>query len=179
MIVTDDDELAAACRSTRNQGRGEMGSWLQHECLGYNYRMDEMSAALGVSQIARLSEFLHKRSVVAGLYTEMLASFDQVRTPVVRPHVQMSWFVYVITLAEGIDRDAVMSRMKSEGVPTRAYFSPLHLQPYIRERFGTFEGMLPVTEGIARRTVALPFHNNLTEGQAERVIDVLGRAVTS
>ncbi len=91
----------------------------------------------------------------------------------------MSWFVYVVTLARDIDRDAVMERMAAEGIPSRAYFSPLHLQPYIQERFGTREGMLPVTEDVARRTLALPFHNNVTEAQVERVVGALERAVAS
>ena len=177
MIVTNDGELAAACRSMRNQGRSEGGLWFDHERLGFNYRMDEMSAALGVSQILRLHGFLRKRAAVAARYTEMLADFSWVRPPVVRPHVEMSWFVYVVTLAEGVNRDDVISRMGSEGVPTRAYFSPLHLQPYIRERFGDLRGTLPVTESIARRTLALPFHNNLSKEQAERVVKSLADAV--
>jgi perosamine synthetase len=90
----------------------------------------------------------------------------------------MSWFVYVVTLAQGIDRESTMSRMDARGVPTRAYFSPLHLQPYIRDRFGTREGSLPVTEDIASRTLALPFHNNLTSSQAERVVETLGHSIT-
>jgi perosamine synthetase len=176
-IVTDDDELARLCRSMRNQGRGEMGAWLRHERLGFNYRMDELSAALGVSQIHRLDAFLAKRAHVAQMYTERLAAFDWVRPPVVRPHVKMSWFVYVVTLAEEIDRDAVMGSLAAAGIPSRAYFPPLHLQPYIRERFGTREGMLPVTEDVAHRTLALPFHNNLTEAQVERVVKTLADAV--
>ena len=91
----------------------------------------------------------------------------------------MSWFVYVVTLAADVDRDAVIESLGAEGIPSRAYFSPLHLQPYIQERFGTREGMLPVTEDIARRTLALPFHNNLTEGEVEDVVHALARAVTS
>jgi perosamine synthetase len=179
MVVTNNDALATACRSMRNQGRGEMGSWLTHERLGYNYRMDEMSAALGVSQIPRLPEFLRKRAAVATRYSEMLASYDWVRLPVVRPHVEMSWFVYVVTLAEGADRDAVMSHMRSQGIPTRAYFSPLHLQPYVRERLGDLRGTLPVTESVAPRTLALPFHNNLSEEDAERVVQALADAVAA
>ena len=88
----------------------------------------------------------------------------------------MSWFVYVITLVAGVDREALVESLSSQGIPSRAYFPPLHLQPYIRERFGTREGMLPVTEDIARRTLALPFHNNLTEAQIDRVVDALGSA---
>jgi perosamine synthetase len=179
VITTDDDDLALACRSLRNQGRSEMGSWLRHDRLGFNYRMDELSAALGVSQIGRLDAFLAKRAHAADLYTERLAGIDWVRPPAVRDDVTMSWFVYVVTLAREIDRDAVMERLAGEGIPSRAYFSPLHLQPYIMERFGTHEGMLPVTEDVARRTLALPFHNNLTEEQVDRVVGGLERAVAS
>jgi perosamine synthetase len=179
MIVTDDGSLAALCRSLRNQGRGEMGTWLQHERLGFNYRMDELSAALGVSQIRRLDSFLGKRARVAQMYNERLIGFDWLRPPIVNPHVKMSWFVYVITLAAEIDRHGVVEMLASEGIPSRTYFPPLHLQPYIRERFGTREGMLPITEGIARRTLALPFHNRLTEGEVEHVVHALSRAVAS
>ncbi len=90
----------------------------------------------------------------------------------------MSWFIYMVTLAEGIDRDAMMRRLAEGGIPSRAYFSPLHLQPYIRERFGDLHGMLPVTEAIAPRTLALPFHNNLTEAQVARVVQALTTAAT-
>lgn len=179
MIVTDDATLAALCRSLRNQGRGEMGAWLHHERLGFNYRMDELSAALGVSQIRRLDTFLAKRARVAQMYAERLVAFDWVRTQVVRRDVTMSWFVYAVTLSPEVDRDAVVESLASQGIPSRVYFSPLHLQPYIRERFGTRDGMLPVTEDVARRTLALPFHNNLTEAQVERAVKALGRAVTS
>lgn len=177
VIVTDEDEIARLCRSMRNQGRGEMGSWLHHERLGYNYRMDEMSAALGVSQLKRIEKFLTKREQVARWYTERLEGLDWVRPPVVKPHVRMSWFVYVVTLAEGVDRDGVMRALEEQGVPCRAYFSPIHLQPYVREMLGTREGELPVTESVARRTIALPFHNNLSQDDVEYVVEALKRAV--
>ncbi|HEU67990.1 MAG TPA: DegT/DnrJ/EryC1/StrS family aminotransferase [Candidatus Acetothermia bacterium] len=176
IIVTDSDEIARLCRSLRNQGRAEMGEWLDHERLGYNYRMTEMSAALGVSQLRRIETLLAKRERVARMYTELLSGLEWVRPPVVRPHVRMSWFVYVVTLAEGLHRDAVMARLAEEGIPSRGYFSPMHLQPYIRAELGTREGMLPVTEEAARRTVALPFHGNMTEDEVECVVDALGRA---
>ncbi len=177
VIVTNDGEIARLCRSMRNQGRGEMGSWLHHERLGYNYRIDEMSAALGVSQLKRIEKFLAKREQVARWYTERLKGLDWVRPPVVKPYVRMSWFVYVVTLAEGIDRDAVMRSLEEQGVPCRAYFSPIHLQPYIRERFGTREGELPVTESVARRTIALPFHSSMSPDEVEYVVESLKRAV--
>jgi perosamine synthetase len=178
MIVTNDDDIARICRSLRNQGRGEMGTWLEHERLGFNYRMDEMSAALGVSQIRRLDTFLKRRAHVAQMYGERLGGKSWVRPPVVRDDVTMSWFVYVVTLAREVDRETVIEALAAEGIPSRAYFSPIHLQPYIRERFGTREGMLPVTEDIARRTLALPFHNLLTEAQVERVVAALERVAT-
>lgn len=178
IIVTDNDEIAYLARSMRNQGRGEMGAWLEHERLGYNYRMDEMSAALGVSQLQRLETFLVKRERVAQMYTERLRDFPWVRPPVVKPHVRMSWFVYVVTLAEGLNRDPVMRKMEALGVPTRAYFAPIHLQPYIRKQLGTRRGMLPVTESIAARTIALPFHNNLTEEHVEIVVGALSEAAS-
>ena len=177
MIVTNSDEIARLARSMRNQGRGEMGAWLEHERLGYNYRMDEMSAALGVSQLRRIETFLTKRERVARMYTERLQQFSWVRPPVVKPHVRMSWFVYVVTLAEGLERDPVMREMEALGVPSRGYFAPVHLQPYIRKILGTGAGMLPLTESIARRTIALPFHNNLTEDQVGRVVEALHQAV--
>lgn len=177
VVVTNDERIARLIRSLRNQGRSEMGSWLEHERLGYNYRMDEMSAALGVSQLRRIEVFLQKRARVASWYTERLRNVSGVRPPVVKPYVRMSWFVYVVTLDEGLDRRAVMKVMQNEGIPTRGYFSPMHLQPYIREEFGYRGGELPVTESVARRTIALPFHNNLTPAEVELVVDVLKHAI--
>ncbi len=129
MLVTDDDRIASLARSLRNQGRDEMGAWLAHPRLGYNYRMDEMSAALGVTQIARLEDHLRKRDAVANLYGERLEQISWLRKPVVRPHVRMAWFVYVVTLEAGLDRDALMAAMEARGIPVRGYFPPVHLQP--------------------------------------------------
>jgi len=96
---------------------------------------------------------------------------------VVKPYVRMSWFIYVITLAEGLSRDPIMARMAEQGIPTRGYFAPIHVQPYIRERFGDLSGTLPVTESVAQRTIALPFHNNLSEAEVDAVVAALGRAI--
>lgn len=177
MVVTNDDELARTIRSMRNQGRGLMGAWLTHEQLGFNYRMDEMSAALGASQMRRFDSLLAKRTAVAERYNQLLGECDWVRLPVVRPHVKMSWFVYVVTLDSGINRDLVMRLLEDEGIPTRAYFPPIHEQPYLLERFTDRHWNLPVTADIARRTLALPFHNNLTHEDAERVVTSLVDAV--
>jgi perosamine synthetase len=177
MIVTQCDEIARLARSMRNQGRSEMGAWLEHERLGYNYRVDEMSAALGLSQMNRLEGFLAKRERAARMYRDRLQRRDWLRLPRVKPHVRVSWFVFVVTLAEGLERDAVMRALEARNVPSRAYFSPLHLQPYIRSQFGFRGGELPVTESVARRTLALPFSNNLTETEVERVVEALEEAV--
>jgi len=177
IIVTNNSSIAKLARSLRNQGREEMGSWLEHERLGYNYRMDEMSAALGVSQLKKLEVFLEKRERVARIYTEKLKGFSWVRPPVVKPYVRMSWFVYVVTLQEGLDRDTVIGNLEKKGIPARGYFSPIHLQPYVKRIFGYKGGELPVTENIAKRTLALPFHNNLTEEEIEEVLKTLKDAV--
>jgi perosamine synthetase len=178
MVVTRDGGLARACRSFANQGRDAMGSWLRHERLGHNYRMDEMSAALGCSQLARLEDMLARRERVARRYTERLAGLP-LRTPVVLPGVRMSWFVYVVTLDEGLDRDRTLEAMEALGVPARGYFAPVHTQPYIRERYGDLAGTLPVTEALARRTLALPFHNRMEEGQIDHVVATLRRCCCS
>lgn len=177
IIVTNDDEIARLCRSMRNQGRGEMGAWLEHERLGYNYRLDEMSAALGVSQLARIEDFIAKRERVAQMYNTRLQGLSWVRPPLVRDDVRMSWFVYVPMLAEGLDRDPVMREMEAMGVPARGYFSPVHLQPYIRRMLDTRPDTLPVTEAIAQRTIALPFHNHLTEAEVDHVVEIFAKAV--
>jgi perosamine synthetase len=178
MIVTNDEKISSLARSLRNQGRDEMGSWLEHKRLGYNYRMDEMSAALGVSQLKKIETFLAKREKVAMAYTERLNELGFLRTQVIRPYVRMSWFIYVITLEKGLDRDNVIKKMAEKGIPTRGYFSPMHLQPYIKDMFGFKGGELPVTEGIAKRTLALPFHNNLSENEIDQVVESLKDAVS-
>lgn len=173
MIVTNDDEIAALCRSMRNQGRPEMGAWLEHVRLGYNYRLDEMSAALGASQFRRLESFLQKRERVAQWYTERLQGVAWVHPPVVKSHVRMSWFVYVITLAKGMHRDPFIEHLQKQHIPARGYFAPIHTQPYIRELFGDLSGTLPVTESIADRTLALPFHNNLSTAEVDAVVEAV------
>lgn len=178
MVVTNDDHIAQMCRSLRNQGRGEMGAWLEHERLGYNYRLDEMSAALGVSQLARFEQFLRKREKVASLYEKRLRDLDWVQAPLVKPHVRMSWFVYVVTLADGLDRGEVIQSMEARGIPVRGYFSPVHLQPYLREFIDPKTIDLPVTCAVASRTIALPFHNNLMPAQVDRVVTTLEESVS-
>jgi len=172
ILVTDDEELARVARSMRSQGRGESGEWLDHERLGYNYRMDEMSAALGCSQMERIEEILDKRAEVAGMYGEKLAEIEEVEVPFIADYVnRMSWFVYVVRLKRGIDRDRVIKHLNEEGVQCKPYFTPIHLQPFYRKMFGYKEGDFPVTEDVTGRTIALPFFNNLKEEQVDYVVE--------
>jgi dTDP-4-amino-4,6-dideoxygalactose transaminase len=174
MIVTDRDDWDALFRSLRNQGRDVHDAWLNHSRLGYNYRMDEMSAALGLAQLGRIEELLSKRERVAQWYNERLKDVESVQVPyVASTTTRMSWFVYVIRLAPEIDRSAVMAALEERGIPSRPYFTPIHFQPFYRERFGYREGDFPVIEAVARLTLALPFSSVMTEEQVEYVSEQL------
>ena len=170
MIITDDDKAADFMRSLRNQGRAVGDTWLQHTYLGYNYRLDEMSAAMGMMQMRRLDDLLTKREQVAAWYEAHLSEIPGVEVPVVEPYTtRMSWFVYVIRFDPKIDRDALAKYLGEKGVPARPYFLPIHLQPYMAERFGWREGDFPVTEDLGRRGLAVPFSGVMTEEQVEYV----------
>ncbi len=176
MMVTDDAEWASLFRSLRNQGRDEDGTWLRHVRLGYNYRLDELSAALGLAQLHRLDALIEKRERVAQLYNQRLVGLEGVEIPYIAPQTtRMSWFVYVVRLAADIDRDAIIDDLAARGIPARPYFSPIHLQPFYRERFGFCEGDFPVTERIARSTLALPFFGNLDTN----TIDYIGETLST
>ena len=144
-------------RSLRNQGRDTDGTWLRHVRLGYNYRLDEMSAAVGVAQLERLAELHAGRDRVAAAYERALGGRDWVRLPRAGAGEVVDWFVYVVRLHPEIDRDRVIGRLAERGVPARPYFSPLHLQPFYRATFGFRPGDFPVTERVAASTLALPF----------------------
>ncbi len=177
VAVASEDEWALL-KSLSNQGRSDSGEWLTHARLGYNYRLDELSAALGLAQLARLDEILAARARVAASYRELLTGLDGVETPLAddADHVR-SWFVYVVRLDAGVDRDGVIARLGAAGVASKPYLPSIHLQPYYRERFGYREGMLPVSEDASARTLALPFHSRLPADDQERVAAALGRAL--
>ncbi|HNT25270.1 MAG TPA: DegT/DnrJ/EryC1/StrS family aminotransferase [Anaerolineales bacterium] len=178
LIVTDDDEAADYMRALRNQGRAPGDTWLQHTHLGYNYRLDELSAALGAVQMSRMEELLPKRQQVADWYNERIAEIPGVEAPVIVPNTtRTSWFVYVVRFQPGIDRDAVIKALEKHGIPARPYFSPIHLQPYMVERFGFQPGDFPVTEDLGRRSLALPFSGIMTEAQVETVCQVLRKVL--
>ena len=165
MILTDNDDLADTCVSLRNQGRGKDGGWLSHERLGYNFRLSDINCALGIVQLSRIDEIKAKRQQVAKWYQEMLAGDSRVIVPIEPADCDISWFVFVVRLAEEFtleQRNRVLEAMKSCDIQVSNYFPPVHLQPFIAERFGYSEGDFPVTESVCKRTIALPFHNNLS-----------------
>lgn len=173
IIVTDDDDIAKSCRSLRNQGRSEDAEWLDHVSLGYNYRLDEMSSAVGIGQINRIEELLEKRASVADRYTERLAGVEGVTIQHIDPRVRMSWFVYVIRVDEDTDRNEVMRKLRERGIGCRPYFTPIHLQPFYREMFGYNMGDFPVCEKVCDSTIALPFYGNMKEEDIDTVCSAL------
>jgi perosamine synthetase len=177
-VTTSSAEQHELLVSLRNQGRLETSSWLQHGRLGYNYRLDDLSAALGVAQLEKLDRILEARRNVAAAYGELLRDLD-VELPLADdPDHVRSWFVYVVKLPAGTDRDTVMARLAADGIATAPYLPSVHLQSYMRERYGFSEGMLPVSEDCSARTMALPFHARLEREDQERVVQSLRAALT-
>jgi dTDP-4-amino-4,6-dideoxygalactose transaminase len=177
MVVTDDGTLADTMRSLRNQGRDLDGTWLRHVRLGYNYRLDELSAALGVAQVERLAELRAGRARVAAAYRDALGGETWLRLPQAGADELVDWFVYVVRLDPTIDRDRVVGRLAELGVPARPYFTPLHLQPFYRSTFGFAPGDFPVTERVAASTLALPFSSRHTDDEVARVAAALRAAI--
>ncbi len=183
MIVTNDERLADTCRSLRNQGRAsrsggssDVGSWLQHERLGFNYRLSEIHAAIGVAQIERLDELIERRQSVAQLYIDRLLDHEDVILPTIEPDTFMSWFVFVVRLSERFgpsDRDRIIEGMHRHDVGAAAYFPCIHLQPHIRACCGTGEGDFPRAERASGRTIALPFHPRLSDRDVDFVAQTL------
>ena len=170
LVVTNDDRAAAMIRSQRNQGRAEGDTWLAHTYLGFNYRMDELSAALGAVQMSRIDELIRKRSRAAEWYREELSDIDEIELPhTAATTTRSSWFVYVIRVKDADRRDEVSQKLKALGIPVRPYFSPIHLQPYMQEKFGYEPGRFPVTEDLGRRGLAIPFSGMITREQIAAV----------
>ncbi|MFC1922768.1 DegT/DnrJ/EryC1/StrS family aminotransferase [Chloroflexota bacterium] len=178
VIVTNEDQAADLMRSLRNQGRAPGDTWLQHQLLGYNYRLDEMSAALGEVQTTRLDEMILKRDQVASWYSERLVNIPGIEVPFVAPYTtRMSWFVYVIRFSGDINRDAIAERLSKRGVPARPYFIPIHLQPYMVSRFAYQSGDFPITEDLGQRSLAIPFSSIMTEDQVEFVCQAISDVI--
>jgi perosamine synthetase len=177
MIVPSDPEAAIRLRSERNQGRAPDMGWLDHGGLGFNYRLSDLAAALGVAQLEKLDAMLARRQAVADLYAQALAGIEGLRAPSARrDRERRSWFVYVVELPAGVDRDAVIAGLAERGVATKAYLPCIHLFPHLRE-LGYREGQFPVAEAASARSLALPFFPSLSEGQVGRVCQELAAAL--
>ena len=177
MIVTDDDSFAATCRALRSHGRQTL-QWLAHHRLGYNYRLNELSAALGVAQAQRIESILENRRRVARDYMERLMTNRYLILPTLFDETHVSWFVFVVRLNdlfEPGDRDDIMRELRAEGIGCECYFPPIHLQPYMVEQFGFKPGDFPVTEYVSARTLGLPFFSRMAPSQIHRVCDTLER----
>ena len=180
MILTDRDDLAAACRSMRNQGREDGEGWLQHSRLGFNYRISDLNCALGLAQLSRLEDMLARRAAVAQRYLARLGKVAGVILPQSVTEGRLGWFVFVVRLADQYgeaDRNQVLRGLRAAGIGCSNYFPPIHLQPYYIQQFGYRRGYFPVTEAIAERTIALPFFNGLSATQIDEVADCLDHQI--
>ena len=178
MVTTHSEDAWRLLTSLRNQGRADGGGWLDHARLGFNYRIDDIRAAIGIGQLEKLPEILERRAAVAARYANLLGGIDRLELPLAddADHVR-SWFVYVVALPEDTDREAVVAELAERGVQTARYLPCIHLQSYMRERYGFREGLCPVAERMSARTLALPFHARLDEGDQEHVARSLRQAL--
>ncbi|HEX3737063.1 MAG TPA: DegT/DnrJ/EryC1/StrS family aminotransferase [Solirubrobacterales bacterium] len=177
MIVPTDAAAAARLRSERNQGRAVDMGWLDHDRLGFNYRLSDVQAAIGVAQVEKLPSLLERRAAVAAAYAERLAAVPGVEAPIAaRGREVRSWFVYVLRLADEVDRDAVIRALREKGIDSKSYLPSVHLLPHLRE-LGYREGQFPVAEAASAHSLALPFFPRITEAQIERVCAELAAAV--
>jgi perosamine synthetase len=178
IVTTHSEEEWRLLRSLRNQGRADSGGWLEHARLGFNYRMDDIRAAIGLGQLEKLDEILERRRAVAERYGRLLAGIEGLEPPCADDaEHERSWFVYVVALPAGANREDVVAALDARGVQTARYLPCIHLQPYMRERFGFREGLCPVAEEMSARTLALPFHALLEEDDQAYVADALRAAL--
>ncbi|MGD2156332.1 MAG: DegT/DnrJ/EryC1/StrS family aminotransferase [Anaerolineales bacterium] len=178
MIVTNNERAAKLMSALRNQGRAPGDKWLNHTQLGYNYRLNELSAALGQVQMTRLDELLYKREQVAKWYNQRISIIPNVDPPTIVPSTtRMSWFVYVVRFAPEINRDFIARELKIRGIPARPYFTPIHLQPYMVDRFGYRQTDYPITEELGGCSLALPFSGVMTKDQVEYVCEQVGQVI--
>ena len=178
IVTTHDEDTWRRLVSLRNQGRADGGGWLDHARLGFNYRIDDVRAALGIAQLEKLDTILTLRAAAAVRYAELLGDVDGLELPLTddADHVR-SWFVYVVLLEEGIDRTRVAAELAEQGIECGEYLPCIHLQPYMREAYGFGEGLCPVAEDASRRTLALPFFPQLEREDQERVASALSGAL--
>jgi perosamine synthetase len=178
MVTLADPALKQRIDSERNQGRAPDMGWLDHDRLGFNYRLSDIACALGIAQLARLDGMLADRSRVAGLYRQALAGTEGLELPCVDADGdRRGWFVFVVQLPRGVDRDETVRALAAAGVQSKPYLPAIHLMSFYRERFGHRLGELPVCEDVAARSIALPFFPEMGEGMVARVADRLRAAI--
>ncbi|WP_258104016.1 DegT/DnrJ/EryC1/StrS aminotransferase family protein [Marinoscillum sp. MHG1-6] len=169
MLVTNNLQMYQMAKSLRNQGRGDDMNWLVHDRLGYNYRISEITAALGCSQVDQMPEIHLRRQKLAAYYMSAFLEIDEIQLPRVPDYNEHSWFVFAIRVSETI-RDVLLQKLNQKGIQSKAYFYPcIHLQPFYRERFGFKEGQFPVAERVSKETIVLPFFTSMTERQVDIV----------
>ena len=174
MVTTGDAVIKQRIDSERNQGRAPDMGWLDHDRLGFNYRLSDLACAIGSAQLGRLDGMLADRARVAAAYREALAGIEGLELPCEDSGGDVrGWFVFVVQVPREHDRDTVIGALRDQGVQCKPYLPAIHLMSFYRERFGHREGEFPVCEDIAARSVALPFFPEMTEGQVERVRDAL------
>jgi perosamine synthetase len=179
-VLARDPAHAARLRCLRNQGRNPEAGWLDHIEIGYNYRLSDLACALGRVQLSRLGEMLALRQAAAERYDALLQEIPGLELPsLALPRRSISWFVYVVRLPAHIDRDRVQAALARCGIATGRYFAPIHLQPAWREHPSAIAASLPLTESIARHTLALPFFNRITASQQQAVAIALQTAIRS
>ena len=180
IVVGRDPGFKERIDSERNQGRAPNMDWLDHDRLGFNYRLSDLACALGLAQLQRLDELLAGRERVAGLYREALAEIPEVTLPCENAaQARRGWFVYVIQLPRGVDRDAVITQLGVRGVSAKPYFPAIHLMSYYRETFGYRPGQFPICEDVAARSIAVPFFPRMSDGQVARVAEELAAVLQS
>lgn len=179
MVTTHSEAEWRLLRSLRNQGRGDSGGWLEHVRLGFNYRLSDVAAALGIGQMERFDEILALRREAAARYDALLRAVEGVELPCADDERhRRSWFVYVVLLPDNAARERVIATFEREGIGFNRYLPSIHLQPYMRERYGFREGLCPVSEDVSSRSLALPFFTGIEPRAQERVAEVLAAALS-
>jgi perosamine synthetase len=174
MVTLGSEAMKTRIDSERNQGRAPDMGWLDHDRLGFNYRLSDIACAIGIAQMERLEGMLAERARVAALYREALEDFEGPTLPCGdRGREKRGWFVFVVQLPRGVDRDGVVRELLERGIQSKPYLPAIHLMSFYRERFGHRPGEFPICEDVAERSLALPFFPALTEGQVGRVVEAL------
>lgn len=177
ILTTNNESIYKLALSLRNQGRSLENNWLVHERLGYNYRMDEMSASLGITQLKKLDWMIQEREKIANLYFKHLSKINDIIPPKIADYNSSSWFVYVIRITNG-KRDKVMEYFLNRGIQTKNYLPPIHLQPFMKQWFCYKKGGYLITEKIASETLALPFFIGLKESDVKLISQILQDALS-